>query len=103
MDMLNFTILAKSSESERQLHGSYDSGHCCPPVFNPYTWIALIGGIALATYFLRIVIITDVTGRRRRSFRDSLFTPQLLGKMLFRIVNLLNAIASRQPNDSFFI
>lgn len=44
-----------------QLHVSssdhYD--HCCPPVFDPYTLVALLGGIALATYFLRIVIITD--------------------------------------------
>ena len=44
-----------------QLHVSasdpYDQ--CCPPVFDPYTLVALLGGIALATYFLRIVIITD--------------------------------------------
>ena len=39
-------------------------GHCCPPVFDPYTLIALIGGIALATYFLRLVIVTTTfTGR----------------------------------------
>ena len=44
-----------------QLHfsASDDYGHCCPPVFDPYTLVALLGGIALATYFLRIVIITD--------------------------------------------
>ena len=44
-----------------QLHVSssdhYDQ--CCPPVFDPYTLVALLGGIVLATYFLRIVIITD--------------------------------------------
>ena len=28
-------------------------GHCCPPVFDPYTLVALLGGIALATFFLR--------------------------------------------------
>lgn len=38
---------------------SDDYGHCCPPVFDPYTLVALLGGIALATYFLRIVIITN--------------------------------------------
>ena len=44
-----------------QLHvsASDDYGHCCPPVFDPYTLVALLRGIALATYFLRIVIITD--------------------------------------------
>ena len=43
-------VLASSSE---------DYGHCCPPVFNPYTLAALLGGVALATNFLRLVIITD--------------------------------------------
>ncbi len=38
---------------------SEDLGHCCPPVFDPYTLVALLGGVALATYFLRLVIITD--------------------------------------------
>ena len=38
-------------------------GHCCPPVFDPYTLVALLGGIALATYFLRLVIITTTFGR----------------------------------------
>ena len=28
-------------------------GYCCPLVFNPWTLLALIAGIALATYFLR--------------------------------------------------
>ena len=38
-------------------------GHCCPPVFDPYTLVALLGGIALATYFLRLVIVTTTFGR----------------------------------------
>ena len=38
-------------------------GHCCPLVFDPYTLVALLGGIALATYFLRLVIITTTFGR----------------------------------------
>ena len=41
------------------ISSSDDYGHCCPPVFDPYTLVALLGGIALATYFLRIVIITN--------------------------------------------
>ena len=45
-------------DSVSSSHG-YD--HCCPPVFDPYTLVALIGGSALATYFLRlIVIITEI-------------------------------------------
>ena len=44
--------------SARQLSGLFGSasdgyGHCCPPVFDPYTLVALLGGIALATFFLR--------------------------------------------------
>ena len=38
---------------------SNDYGHCCPPVFDPFTLVALLGGVALATYFLRLVIITE--------------------------------------------
>ena len=37
--------------------------HCCPAVFDPYTLVALIGGVALATYFLRVVIVTTTFGR----------------------------------------
>ena len=55
--------------SARQLSGLFGSasdgyGHCCPSVFDPYTLVALIGGIALATYFLRIVIVTSTIGGR---------------------------------------
>ena len=39
---------------------------CCPPVVDPYTWLALISGIALATYFLRITITTTLKKRRRK-------------------------------------
>ena len=34
--------------------GGYDG--CCPPVVDPYTLLALIAGIALATYFLNVLI-----------------------------------------------
>ena len=39
------------------LHGAHSGyGHgCCPLVFNPSTLLALLAGIALATYFLRLV------------------------------------------------
>ena len=53
-----------SLEEARLFGSSSDSyGHCCPPVFDPYTLVALLGGIALATYFLRLVIITVMPGR----------------------------------------
>ena len=56
-----------TDQSEARLFGSlsdnYDS--CCPPVFDPYTLVALLGGIALATYFLRIVIITTFIMMKR--------------------------------------
>ena len=50
-----------------QLHGAA-SGHggyggCCPPVVDPYTWLALIAGIALATYFLRVLITVTMVGQ----------------------------------------
>ena len=48
-------------------HGSFSSGGgCCPPVVDQYTWLALISGIALATYFLRIAVTTNIMGRRRK-------------------------------------
>ena len=57
--------------------GSYSGGYndCCPPVFDPYTLVALLAGIALATYFLRIVIITENFGR---SFGSNNFLDNIL-------------------------
>jgi hypothetical protein len=48
--------------------GSYSGGggSCCPLVFNPYTLFALIAGIALATYFLRLVVVVQAFPPRRR-------------------------------------
>ena len=43
-------------------------GHCCPPVFDPSTLVALLAGIALATFFLRLVIVTTIPGRSFRNF-----------------------------------
>ena len=52
--------------------GSHSSGYgdkCCPPVVDPYTWLALIGGIALATFFLQQAIVMNI-GRKKRSMSD---------------------------------
>ena len=41
-----------------ELYGAASGGYdgCCPPVVDPYTLLALIVGIALATYFLNVLI-----------------------------------------------
>ena len=62
--------LANSTTSQaRRMYGEASSGYgdsCCPPVVDPYTWLALIAGIALATYFLRITITTTLKRKKRR-------------------------------------
>ena len=37
------------------LYGAH--GECCPPVVDPYTFLALIAGISLITWFLQMVIV----------------------------------------------
>ena len=46
------------SLTNTQLYGAASGGHdgCCPPVVDPYTLLALLVGIALATYFLNVLI-----------------------------------------------
>ena len=63
-------ILQKQSPG---LAGSFSDqyGECCPPVLDPYTLLALLGGIALATFFLQQVITMTMfvpPGRKKRSF-----------------------------------
>ena len=69
--MSGFVETPKSSASSYDLVAGGDGdGHCCPPVVDPYSWVGLVGGIALATYFLRVSITTNIMGRRRRSGGD---------------------------------
>ena len=53
----NSSSLVVESEGRQALFGSCvkkDSyGNCCPPVVNALAWLALLAGIALATFFLR--------------------------------------------------
>jgi hypothetical protein len=53
------------SLTNTQLYGAASGGHhggCCPPVVDTYTLLALIVGIALATYFLNVLInVTTVS------------------------------------------
>ena len=72
-----------SSQSElwkRSLFGSESDsyGHCCPPVFDPYTLVALLAGIALATFFLRLVIINQVFNGRRSFGSNSIYGEQII-------------------------
>jgi len=82
-------------------HGGFSSGYggCCPPVFNPGTLFALISGIALATYFLRLVIV--VTSFTRRGFPDPwvLYAHEGLHMAEDKIGDLLNVTEAVHGND----
>ena len=39
---------------------------CCPPVVDSSTWLALVGGMAIVTYFLRLQITQNLGRKRRR-------------------------------------
>lgn len=52
-------------------YGGY--GECCPPVVDPYTYLALLAGVALVTWFLQMTIVMtmfDGGGRFKRSSRE---------------------------------
>ena len=75
--MASLDTLQSNSSAGRaliDLTGSNSSGYgdkCCPPVVDPYTWLALIGGIALATFFLQMAIVNNIPpGRRKRSLQE---------------------------------
>ena len=40
---------------------------CCKGVVDPFTLLAVIGGIAGITYILRQTVINKITGRKKRS------------------------------------
>ena len=68
--------LSLPANSRTDLAAAGSSGYgsdCCPPVVDPYTWLALIGGIALATFFLQqqIVMNIPVGGRRKRELNPA--------------------------------
>ena len=51
------------------LVGSQDGYHddfCCPPVVDSSTWLGVIGGIAVVTFFLRQSITMNLGKRRRK-------------------------------------
>jgi len=71
----NSTLSGRALSDLVDLTGSYSSGYgdkCCPPVVDPYTWLALIAGIALATFFLQMAIVNNIPvgGRKKRSYKE---------------------------------
>ena len=44
----------------------YDTDVCCPVVVDPYTYIALLSGIALVTWFLQMTIVMTTFSKRRK-------------------------------------
>ena len=78
-------------------------GHCCPPVFDPYTLVALLGGIALATYFLRLVIVTTTFGRSLGLNWDGFFglgkfteDPQWISNILNEVLEINEELNKEQ-------
>ena len=49
---------------------SYHDDFCCPPVVDSSTWLGVVGGIAVVTFFLRMQI-TQGKRRRRRAVQDT--------------------------------
>ena len=43
-----------------------DDHECCKPVVDSTTWLAVIGGMAVVAYFLRLTIISTLGRKRRR-------------------------------------
>ena len=39
---------------------------CCPPVVDSSTWLTIVGGIAIVTYFLRLQITANLGKKRKR-------------------------------------
>ena len=66
------TMNKNSTNIGRSISGSFSGSgsDCCPPVVDQYTWIALLAGIALATYFLRITITTTMFMSKKRRKRE---------------------------------
>ena len=62
----------------------YYSG-CCPLVFNSGTFLSILSGIALITYFLRVVIVT--TNFNKRSFGYTV-SEKLGGKFLLSTIQI---------------
>jgi hypothetical protein len=62
-----------NTTSGRALFDSCQGGYgdtCCPLVVDTLSWLALLAGIAVATFLLRNTIIANINGKRRRRRRE---------------------------------
>ena len=65
----NQTNKQANTLSDRALFDFCQGGYgdtCCPLVVDTLSWLALLAGIAVATFLLRNAIIANVNGKRRR-------------------------------------
>ena len=91
-------LASRGSGYDRDHYGSYSGGgDCCPLVVDPLTYASLLGFIALATYFLNVLIAMSMLmmRRKRRRKRDfETFLPVdtlnnwIVGKLEFDWKNL---------------
>ena len=68
----------------------YYSG-CCPLVFNSGTFLSILSGIALITYFLRVVIVTTTFNKRSFSHFET-GSEKLEGKFILISMVRINII-----------
>ena len=69
--------------SSGRLYGAASSGYdseCCPPVVDPYSLLALLAGIALATYFLRLALVAALKRKKRDVGSNDLTSDVSTGK-----------------------
>merc|ERR1719445_748154 len=50
---------------------SYHDDFCCPPVVASSTWLGVVGGIAVVTFFLRQAIAMNIGKRRKREANNN--------------------------------
>ena len=63
---------AYGDNSRIDSYGAYSSygGGCCDPVVDPLTYAALLGFLALATYFFQVLIEMSMLAKKRRKRRS---------------------------------
>ena len=77
-DSPTLSAIGGTNSISRNGHGHGGHGHgggyalvsgedtCCPPVTDPLTLLTVLGAIAAITVALRQVVISNITGRRKR-------------------------------------
>ena len=74
-------VVAESEEEGRQLvaAASGSDHECCQPVVDSTTWLAVIGGLGVAVFFLRNTIISTLGRRRKRAAGPGILLEGQLG------------------------